>query len=127
MSGLRAVSNVPVGLSRCPSLHVETCHCCGKVDLDADLISHRVPEAQVQALRKTGMVEVLAEVLRLKISTLSRYQTLSAAFQVGMWQAVLGYTLASSCGLLWCIEGVVNSALHGEGLSRSSKFSRCES
>lgn len=48
--------------------------------------------------------------------------------QVGVWQAVVGYTLASSCGLLWCIEGVVNSALHGDahsGLLRSSKFSRC--
>ena len=47
--------------------------------------------------------------------------------QVGVWQAVLGYTLASSCGLLWCIEGVVNNALHGEahpGLLRNSKFSR---
>ncbi|KAL3132793.1 hypothetical protein ABBQ38_006720 [Trebouxia sp. C0009 RCD-2024] len=46
--------------------------------------------------------------------------------EVGVWQAVVGYTLASSCGLLWCIEGVVNSALHGDahsGLLRSSKFS----
>jgi len=44
--------------------------------------------------------------------------------QVGVWQAVLGYTLASSCGLLWCIEGVVNNALHGDtysGLLRNPK------
>lgn len=111
----------------CPFISVESFQFCGAVYPDAGLITHRVPEARVQAVWQTAMVEVLAEVVWLPISSLFPYQTLSAAFQVGVWQAVLGYTLASSCGLLWCIEGVVNGALHGEahsGLLRSSKFSR---
>lgn len=58
------------------------------------------------------------------ICNLGQQLTATSGAQVGVWQAVLGYTLASSCGLLWCIEGVVNNALHGDtysGLLRNPK------
>lgn len=63
--------------------------------------------------------------LAVSISGLAPQLTTFYWTQVGVWQAVLGYTLASSCGLLWCIEGVVNNALHGDahsGLLRNPKL-----
>ncbi|DBA88735.1 TPA: hypothetical protein ACH3X1_004158 [Trebouxia sp. C0004] len=71
------------------------------------------------------MVEVPTVVLlHCCVDTLGQQLTATSGAQVGVWQAVLGYTLASSCGLLWCIEGVVNNALHGDtysGLLRNPK------
>ena len=67
---VRAVLRVALG---CPFISVESFHFCGEVYPDAGLITHRVPEAQVQVVRKTAMVEVLAEVVCLPISSLFRY------------------------------------------------------